>query len=66
MRIVVRRGDVWEFTTNNGILVRQVKSVTCEVVSYVRNGVFCRCSLATFKHWAKGAELTSAEDWEGR
>lgn len=55
----IRRGDVWEFTTNSGVIVRRVQSVACGVVSYVNNGVFRQCALITFKKWARGAELTS-------
>jgi hypothetical protein len=53
----IRRDDVWEFTTNNGVLVRHVRSVT-SVVSYLANGIFRQCSIAAFKRWTKGAELT--------
>ena len=62
----IRRGDVWQFTTNNGVIVRDGRSVASGVVSYLCNGRLMRCSVACFRRWAKGAELGSAENWEGR
>lgn len=53
----IRVGDVWEFTTNNGVIVRHVKSMACGVVSYLNNGVLRRCMLQTFKNWTRGAAL---------
>lgn len=55
--LMVRRDDIWCFTTNNGHIHRHVRSVACGVVSYLCNGVFRQCSLSTFRKWAKGAEL---------
>lgn len=57
----VRRGDMWEFTTNNGILVRHVRSVACGRVFYVCNGRFMQCAIEIFNRFAKGAELTFRE-----
>lgn len=53
-----KRDDIWEFTTNNGVIARHVKSVASGVVSYICNGYFKQCSLATFKAWNRSAELT--------
>lgn len=60
------RGDIWEFTTNNGVIVRHVRSVACGVVHYLCNGRLNRCSLTCFRSWARGADLTSAEIWKDR
>lgn len=61
-----RRGDVWEVTNNNGIIMRIVLSVACGVVSYTCNGFFRRCSIKAFKDWNRSASLTSADDWTNR
>ena len=58
----VKRGDIWEFTTNNGMIVRHVKSVASGVVSYLNKGRFYQCQLSTFSRWANGAELTFREE----
>lgn len=54
----VKRGDFWELTTNNGVIVRHVRSIACGYVSYMCNGELRRCSLDTFKSWSRRAELT--------
>lgn len=65
--IEIRRGDIWEFQSNNGIISRHVRSIACEVVSYIRgDGKFEQCSLATFKKWARFGSLSSADDWANR
>lgn len=64
--IQVKRGDIWEFRTNNGVIERHVRSVASGVVSYLSNGRFKQCSLTTFKRWARGAGISFAEDWAGR
>lgn len=63
--VVIKKGDWWEFTTNTGIMTRHVKSVTRDgTVSYINSeGKFCQCSMATFRRWTKGAEVTFREDW---
>ena len=66
MGMDIRRGDLWEFTTNNGVIVRHVRSVASGVVSYFCNGVMRQCSVTCFRRWAKGAELTFADNWTGR
>lgn len=63
----IRRGDIWEYQTNSGVIMRHVKSVAYGgVVSYTCNGRFKQCQMATFKRWLFGATLTSATDWTGR
>jgi hypothetical protein len=63
----IRRGDIWDLLTNNGILRRHVKSVACGIVYYINcEGSLESVSLAGFRRWAKSAELVSAEDWDGR
>ena len=64
--IIVRRGDWWVFTTNYGCITRKVRSVSCGVVSYIGHAGFQQCLLSTFRRWARGASLESAEDWNGR
>jgi len=65
--IIVRRGDWWVFTTNNGNISRTVRSVSSAgVVSYEGHAGFKQCLLSTFRRWARGASLESAEDWTGR
>ncbi len=54
----IRRGDTWDD--------RDVKSVACGIVSYVRNGKLRRCSIESFWRWALGAELSFATDWNER
>lgn len=56
--MAIQRGDVWEFTTNRGVIARHVRSIASDVVSYLCNGRFRQCSLATFRSWTRGAELT--------
>lgn len=63
---IVRRGDIWDFTSNNGHIERRIKSVASGVVSYTCNGKFQQCQMKTFQSWARGAELIFAEDWSGR
>jgi hypothetical protein len=64
---VIKRGDVWDLLTNNGMLRRHVRSVACGVVYYVNpEGYLMQCSIATFRAWAKAAWLASADDWGGR
>ena len=59
-----QRGDMWAFTSNYGEIVRHVKSVTRNgTVSYLNNGHFTQCSMATWRRWARGAELQSREKW---
>ena len=64
--IIIRRGDMWEFLTNNGVIDRHIRSVASGRVSYLCNGRFYQCSIACFRQWARGAFLLSAENWEGR
>lgn len=64
--VVVRRGDWRQFTSNNGNIDRHVRSVASGVVSYLGNGHFRQCSIASFRRWTRGAALKSAENWEGR
>ncbi len=59
-----QRGDMWTFASNYGQIVRHVKSVTSNgTVSYTNNGRFTQCSMATWRRWARGAELNSREKW---
>ncbi len=65
--LIIRRGDVWDLLTNNGILRRIVKSVACGRVSYQdADGDFMQCDISGFRRWAKSAWLTAADDWSGR
>lgn len=56
----IKRGQRWEFVTNNGILVRDVLSVTRNGTVSYRNagGNFCQCELTTFRKWTRGAQIT--------
>ena len=57
-------GDMWIFTSNYGEIVRHVKSVVRNgTVSYTNNGRFYQCSMATWRRWARGAELEFREKW---
>jgi hypothetical protein len=65
--IEIRRGDIWEFQSNNGLISRHVRSIVCDVVSYLRaDGQFVQCSLTSFKKWTRGGSLSFADDWAGR
>lgn len=64
---VVKRGQIWENITNNGAIVRHVKSVSsCGVVSYTCNGCFRQCLLKTFVRWARAASLEFSPPREGK
>lgn len=66
-RKTIRRGDVWDFNTGDGHIIRAVRSVsTMGIVYYISAGEMRRCTLYSFQRWAYGAELTSAENWDNR
>lgn len=64
--IVIRRGDWWCLTTNNGTISRSVRSVAMGTIYYIAGGKMCRCSIESFRRWARAASLESADNWEGR
>lgn len=65
--LVLRIGDRWENTVNNGVIPRTIVALDKEGVGY-RNasGHYRECSIARFRRWARSAELEFAHDWSGR
>jgi hypothetical protein len=59
----IEPGDVWTLAVSNQTIVRYVRSVTDDMVTYSNNDKICQCKLLTFRQWARAAELTSREEW---
>lgn len=59
------RGDWWQFTTNNGVIDRFVKSVSSGgMISYTVQGRFFQCQMATWQRcWGRAAELMARDEW---
>lgn len=62
----VRVGDIFAFTTNNGIIEREITIIGHKRIGYINNGKERACLKTTFKRWWRSAELIYTKDWDGR
>ena len=53
----IQVGDIYLYTTNNGVIEREVTDIGFKRVGYINNGKKQACLKSTFKRWWKGAEL---------
>lgn len=67
-KLVIRAGDIWQFTTNDGVIDREITLVGIKKIAYINmaSGEENVCLINTFRKWARGAELVFALDWTDR